>query len=87
MAAEIKWLGHASFRISDGNSVVYIDPWKIDCAPRDGNVVLVSHSHHDHCSPKDVRKVSADDATFAEEAPCPVTILRPGETIDVKPAT
>ncbi|MFP4055089.1 MAG: MBL fold metallo-hydrolase [Phycisphaerae bacterium] len=73
MAVEIKWLGHASFRISDRYSVVYIDPWKVSPAPRDGNVVLVSHSHHDHCSPEDVRKVSADDATIV--AP-PDTIAR-----------
>lgn len=58
MAIEITWINHASFRLA-GSRVVYIDPWKIPSSPRDGNVVFVSHSHHDHCSPADVEKVLA----------------------------
>ena len=58
MAVEITWLGHASFRLA-GEAVVYIDPWKVASEPRDGNVVFVSHSHFDHCSPEDVGKVLA----------------------------
>jgi len=58
MAVELTWISHASFRLAAG-SVVYVDPWKIDARPRDGNVVFVSHAHHDHCSGADVRKVLA----------------------------
>jgi len=29
MGLSLKWLGHASFRISHEDTVVYIDPWKL----------------------------------------------------------
>jgi L-ascorbate metabolism protein UlaG (beta-lactamase superfamily) len=58
MAATVKWLGHASFRIAGDGEVVYIDPWKLSEAPHDATVVLVSHSHYDHYSAEDIAKVS-----------------------------
>ena len=58
MGLTLKWLGHASFRISNENTVMYIDPWKLKDSPHDADLVLVSHSHHDHYSPEDVNKVS-----------------------------
>ena len=64
MAVEIKWIGHASFRIAGASSVLYIDPWKLSDEPHDADVVFVSHSHFDHCSPPDIRKASKDDTTI-----------------------
>ena len=64
MAVEITWIGHASFRLASPECVVYIDPWKLPTAPHDANVVFVSHSHYDHCSPTDVQKVSSDNTTI-----------------------
>jgi len=57
MAVEVNWFGHASFRIAGAGGVAYIDPWKLDIEPHDANVVIVSHSHYDHCSSLDVQKV------------------------------
>jgi len=73
MAVEIKWIHHASFRIVAGESVLYIDPWKIESEPHDADVIFVSHSHHDHCSPEDIAKVSKDDTA----------IVAPAETIEM----
>lgn len=58
MSVQLQWIGHASFRVADEQSVVYIDPWKVGDSPHDADVVFVSHDHFDHCSPEDVAKVS-----------------------------
>ena len=56
---KISWLGHASFKIA-GSKTIYIDPWKMpDGMGGDGNIVLVTHDHYDHCSPNDVKKALA----------------------------
>jgi len=65
MGLTLKWLGHASFRIANEDTVVYIDPWKLKDSPHDADLVLVSHSHHDHYSPDDIEKVSGDDTKLA----------------------
>jgi L-ascorbate metabolism protein UlaG (beta-lactamase superfamily) len=62
MAVTIQWLGHASFRISGGDGVIYIDPWKLSKQRKDATAVLVSHSHYDHYSPDDIAKVAGGRA-------------------------
>ncbi len=68
MSVEIKWIGHASFRIASDDAVVYIDPWKLADEPHDADVVFVSHDHHDHCSPDDVMKVSGPETAVVGPA-------------------
>jgi len=89
MAIEITWLGHASFRITDGEDVVYIDPWKLEQSPHDADLVFVSHSHHDHCSPEDVEKVSKDDTVVIAPAEtvsklASAQAVAPGERMTIK---
>jgi len=71
MPVEIRWIHHASFRIAGDAAVLYIDPWKISGTPHDADVVFVSHSHFDHCSPPDIQKVSKDATA----------VIAPAETI------
>ena len=53
----IKWLGHASFKIWDANTIIYIDPRKLGESAKDATLVLVSHTHSDHYSPTDITKI------------------------------
>jgi L-ascorbate metabolism protein UlaG (beta-lactamase superfamily) len=88
MSVKLQWLGHASFKITDGNTVIYIDPWKLKEAAHDATLVLVSHSHGDHYSADDINKVSAS-ATKLIAAGDVIQqagkgqVLKPGQTIDV----
>jgi L-ascorbate metabolism protein UlaG (beta-lactamase superfamily) len=55
----IHWLGHDSFRIEAPGCTIYIDPWKIQDGPP-ADLILITHEHHDHCSPDDVAALRQD---------------------------
>lgn len=54
----IHWLGHASFRIDAGKTVVYIDPWKLPPGQPAADLILITHAHHDHLSAEDVHQIA-----------------------------
>jgi L-ascorbate metabolism protein UlaG (beta-lactamase superfamily) len=92
MSVEIQWFAHASFRISDGTNVIYIDPWKIPGSPHDADAIFVSHSHYDHCSRPDVDKVSKPDTMIVAPADTiqklgATNAITPGESIPIKDIT
>ncbi len=64
MTVKLQWLGHASFKISSGSDVIYIDPWKLKDTPHDATIVLVSHIHYDHYSAEDIARVSGMTTKF-----------------------
>ena len=54
---------HSSIRIAD-KRVIYIDPFKIVDAPHDADIILITHSHFDHFSPEDIRRVVKPDTVL-----------------------
>ena len=68
MGTKIQWFGHASFKIWNEETVLYIDPWKLKESPKDAALVLVSHSHGDHYSPADIEKVTGPDTKLIASA-------------------
>ena len=83
----IEWLGHASFRIQT-ESVVYIDPYEIKGGP-EADIILISHSHYDHCSPEDVKKIQKKDTIIITEKSSvkkvsgDVRTVQPGDSVGV----
>jgi len=62
MLEKIFWLGHSTVRI-DTEPVIYIDPWKVK-KPKRAGLVLISHSHYDHLSAEDVKKIAGPDTVI-----------------------
>ena len=60
----IHWLGHATFRIEDGRTQIYVDPWKLPAGAPKADVILITHSHFDHFSPEDIGKIEQAATTF-----------------------
>jgi L-ascorbate metabolism protein UlaG (beta-lactamase superfamily) len=76
----IKWLGHASFKIWDANTIIYLDPRKLGESAKDATLVLVSHTHSDHYSPTDITKIWGPQTKLI--APADVIAKEPQERKD-----
>lgn len=92
MSLEIKWINHATFRISYGDEVIYIDPWKLKKSRRDATLVLISHDHHDHFSTDDIEKVRQSETRFISSADVVEKygdgiVLKPGQAVKQKGVT
>jgi L-ascorbate metabolism protein UlaG (beta-lactamase superfamily) len=58
----IEFLGHDGFLITDGNEHgkkkrVAIDPYNVSQSLEKVDFILITHSHYDHCSIKDIEKL------------------------------
>jgi len=88
MTKDIHWLGHDTFRIT-GEKIVYTDPFKIK-KKEVADIILITHEHHDHCSPEDVQKIQGPNTVIVAPADCSsklkgnVRVVRPGESLEVK---
>lgn len=88
----LHWLGHDSFRI-DQPIVIYLDPWRLPPGSPAADLILVSHEHHDHCSPEDVERVRKNSTTVitnhtaAADLSPPVTVLQVGKSMEVSGVT
>jgi L-ascorbate metabolism protein UlaG (beta-lactamase superfamily) len=45
-----------------GVKTIYIDPYKVDGEPKDGDIIFITHTHGDHFSLADMHKVAKEGA-------------------------
>ncbi len=63
---DIHWLGHAAFRIRAASGLeIYIDPFRLNGELPRAGLVLITHAHHDHCSPKDLALICGKNTVIA----------------------
>jgi L-ascorbate metabolism protein UlaG (beta-lactamase superfamily) len=85
----ITWLGHDSFKIKSSEGVIYVDPRNL-AAAEPADLILITHEHHDHFSPDDVKKLRKPDtvivtvAQVAKDLKGDVRVVKPGDTLTVK---
>lgn len=59
---EIFWLGHASFKIKMfSGRIIYLDPYNIKNGEEKADIIVSSHSHGDHFSRSDIKKIWKND--------------------------
>ncbi len=74
---EIKYLGHAGFLIKNSD-VIYIDPYNIKEPSENekADLILITHSHYDHCSVADINKIIKEGTRIIITADCQSKITR-----------
>jgi L-ascorbate metabolism protein UlaG (beta-lactamase superfamily) len=66
---EVTWLGHASFMFKSGETVVYIDPYKVSHGEK-ADLILVTHDHYDHCDPGSISAIRKEGTVIVAPESC-----------------
>ena len=79
-------------RITADGKTVHIDPFRADGAPRDADLIFITHAHYDHFSPDDIGRTAGKnavmivpesmkkDALKARKYVSSIITVRPGES-------
>jgi len=88
----LEWLGHDAFCLPVVGKILYFDPYRLAGRLKQADIIFVSHSHSDHCSPQDVEKITGPNTVLVTEPSsasrlttgfAQTIVMRPGETIDL----
>jgi len=89
MTVSIKLLAHAGFQIKTKNKIVYVDLEKYGKFSEKADLILVTHSHTDHCDPAQIERARKTDTLIIAPSDCVskiggnVKTLNVGEEITV----
>lgn len=72
---ELHWLGHSGFLIKN-HKTIYIDPYNIKDGAEKGDIILITHSHYDHCSFPDLSKIVKEGTKLVVTADCQSKIMK-----------
>jgi len=81
---EIEWTGHAGFRIKLANKIIFIDPFQLsENAAVPADIILITHSHYDHCSIADLQKIIKDGTVILAPADCQSAVAKIDKKIEI----
>jgi len=72
---KLKWLGHSGFLIKN-SKIIYIDPYNIKDNMEKADLILITHSHYDHCSIVDIKKIIKQGTKIIMPADCQSKVVR-----------
>lgn len=80
---ELSWLGHSGFLIND-RKAIYIDPYNITRNEPKADIILITHSHYDHCSIADIEKIVKDGTKIILTPDCQSKITKFNHKIEMQ---
>lgn len=63
-------------KISTKGKIIYIDPYNIKEGSEKADLILITHSHYDHCSIADIKKIIKEGTKIVVTADCQSKITR-----------
>ena len=75
----VSLLKNSTIRIQ-GNKTIYFDPMGIEGEPKDADVIFISHSHGDHFSIDDIKKLAKENALLIVPNDCVKQVVDAGYT-------
>ena len=75
-AVDIDFIGHAGFVVKYKNKVFVIDPYHVSDNVSKADIILITHSHSDHCSIKDIQKLSRKGTMVLCPVDCQSTLMK-----------
>lgn len=64
----VRFINHGCVCFEHEDVVVYVDPFGVPDDAPDADLIVITHSHYDHYSPEDIKKVRKDDTCYATTA-------------------
>jgi L-ascorbate metabolism protein UlaG (beta-lactamase superfamily) len=80
---ELEWLGHDGFFIKN-SKMIYIDPYNIKDDSEKADIILITHSHYDHCSFADLKKIVKQGTFIVLTADSQSQITRFEEVVEIR---
>ncbi|MEM4152843.1 MAG: MBL fold metallo-hydrolase [Candidatus Pacearchaeota archaeon] len=80
---DLEWLGHAAFKINFQDLFIYIDPYQIQDKGK-ADIILITHSHYDHCSQQDIEKIAKDGTTIIATPDCQSKLNRIKQKVNIE---
>jgi L-ascorbate metabolism protein UlaG (beta-lactamase superfamily) len=90
---DIVWLGHSTFELKS-DKTIFIDPYQVNTEDK-ADVILLTHSHYDHCSIEDIKKISNENTIIITVPDCQsklasiadkvknITLVKPGDKLKI----
>jgi L-ascorbate metabolism protein UlaG (beta-lactamase superfamily) len=90
----LEFTGHSGFIIKcKDEKIIAIDPYNISSKVPKADLILITHSHYDHCSIKDIEKITKEGTTIVVPADAQskiakiqnieMQIIEPGDELEI----